>query len=142
VPPIEFDAVSTRGTCRLGVDDVGRFHEWEDDRQKTLVGVMTILGPVETLFAEFDQLGLNDAAGGPCPTEVDARRRQLLSGRFEVGDGQTNLSHVVAATHPSGRFARGLNGRQQQADQNADDGDDHEQLHERKSTASLTPAVQ
>ena len=44
---------------------------------------------------------------------------------------QGNLLHVVrAATRPVGRLSHGLNRRQQQADEDADDRDHHQQLDE------------
>jgi hypothetical protein len=52
-------------------------------------------------------------------------------------DRQANLLEVVDALHPSGCLARRLDGGQEQGDQNADDGDDDQQLDERE-TASLT----
>ena len=48
----------------------------------------------------------------------------------EMGDA--HLFEVVDAGHPVGGLARPLHGRQQQPDQHADDGDDHQQFHERE----------
>jgi hypothetical protein len=42
------------------------------------------------------------------------------------------LLEVVRATATTGRLPGCLNGRQEQADERADDGDHHEQLDERK----------
>ena len=55
---------------------------------------------------------------------------------FVLGHAQAELSHVVQALSAARRFAGGLDGRQQQRDQHADDGDDHQQFDERKGTAS------
>jgi hypothetical protein len=46
---------------------------------------------------------------------------------------QANLLEVIAALHAAGCFAGGLHRRQQQGDEHTDDGDHHQQLHERKS---------
>jgi len=40
---------------------------------------------------------------------------------------------VVTALHAASRFASGLHGRQQQRDQNADDGDNHQQFDQSKT---------
>src|SRR5262249_55535342 len=53
-----------------------------------------------------------------------------------VVQGQANLLEVVRAAHPRGGLADLLDGRQQQADQDADDGDDHQQLDQRKAAAN------
>ena len=42
--------------------------------------------------------------------------------------GQSNLLEVVVALRAAGRLAGGLHGRQEQGDQDADDGDDDQQL--------------
>jgi hypothetical protein len=47
------------------------------------------------------------------------------------------LLHVVPTLRPTGRFARRLNGREQQCDQDADDGDNHQQLDQRKADSPL-----
>jgi len=39
-----------------------------------------------------------------------------------------NLMQIVTARHASSRFTSGLNRRQQQRHQNANDGNDHQQL--------------
>jgi hypothetical protein len=43
------------------------------------------------------------------------------------------LTHLVRALHPTRCFTRGLDGRKEQADKNADDGDHHQQFHKGKS---------
>ena len=55
---------------------------------------------------------------------------------FVVVDRETNLLHVVRATHPGRRFADLLDCGQEQADQDGDDGDDDEQLDERERRLS------
>jgi len=47
---------------------------------------------------------------------------------------QSNLLEIVLALGPSGSFTSCLYGRQQQRHQNANDGNDNEQLYEREST--------
>ena len=51
---------------------------------------------------------------------------------------QPELLEVVLALHPPGRFAGSLHRRQEQCHQDADDGDDDEQLNQRKPTAKRT----
>jgi hypothetical protein len=46
---------------------------------------------------------------------------------------QGQVLQIVLAVQRSGALSRRLNGWQQQADQDADDGDDHQQLDERKT---------
>jgi hypothetical protein len=43
-------------------------------------------------------------------------------------EGQAHLLEMVAALRPPGGFPGGLNGRQQQGDQDPDDRDDHQQF--------------
>jgi hypothetical protein len=47
--------------------------------------------------------------------------------------GQGELAEVVATFNPPGSLAGGLNGRQEQRDQHADDRDHDQQLHEGKT---------
>ena len=54
----------------------------------------------------------------------------MLNGR------ETNLLQMVATATPAGRSASGLDCRQQEPDQRADDGNDHEQFHERETNSS------
>jgi hypothetical protein len=42
--------------------------------------------------------------------------------------GQPHLLEVIGALHAAGGFSNGLDGRQQQSNKGADDGDDHQQL--------------
>jgi hypothetical protein len=46
--------------------------------------------------------------------------------------GERDLLYAVAALGAPRRFARSLNGRQQQGHENSDDGDNHQQLDKRK----------
>jgi len=49
-----------------------------------------------------------------------------------VEQPHADLPHIILARHPPRRFARRLNGRKQQRDQNADNGDHHQQFHQRE----------
>ncbi len=53
--------------------------------------------------------------------------------RFEVMKRQADLLQVIGALHASSSFAGRLHGRQQQPDQDADDGDDHQEFNESKT---------
>ena len=46
---------------------------------------------------------------------------------------QSDLLEVVTTRHAASCLASRLDGRQQQADQNADDRNDHQQLHQSKT---------
>ena len=73
----------------------------------------------------------------------DLRRGELPRRRFIVEQRETQLLHVVGAGTAAGRFARRLDGRQQKTDERADDGDHHEQFHERKAgTVAADMAVE
>jgi hypothetical protein len=52
-------------------------------------------------------------------------------------EGKTKLLEVVQAGTAAGSFTSRLNGRQKQTNQDANDGDDDEQLDERKCTTML-----
>src|SRR5438309_499856 len=49
---------------------------------------------------------------------------------------QTNLLKIVAALAAPSRFASGLNCRQQESHQDADDGDDDQQFNQRECSAT------
>jgi hypothetical protein len=59
---------------------------------------------------------------------------EYLVGTFEVVDSKSHLLHVVSALHSTSGFTSGLNGRQEQSNQNPDDCDNHEQFHKRETT--------
>jgi len=50
-----------------------------------------------------------------------------------VLEPEANLFEIINALFVSRRFARRLDGWQQQCDQHADDGNDDEELHQRKA---------
>src|SRR5262245_817232 len=66
---------------------------------------------------------------------VGARVRQHLVNIFEVDDAQAHLPEVARALHAPRRFAGLLDRGQEQRDKDTDDGDDDEQLDERKRRA-------
>src|SRR3954466_11397589 len=59
-----------------------------------------------------------------------AVRWQFLPCRFVIVSSEHKLPNTVYAVGPSRRFARCLNGRQKECDQDSDDSDHHEQLDE------------
>src|SRR5437762_3323790 len=61
--------------------------------------------------------------------------RQAAGHIVIVVQADAELLEVVAALRPPGRLASGLHRRQEQGDQNADDGNDDEQLDEREAAA-------
>ena len=56
--------------------------------------------------------------------------------RVVIVQGQPHLLEVVLALRPPGGLAGGLDGGEEQADQDGDDGDDHQQLDQREAAAS------
>ena len=56
-----------------------------------------------------------------------------------VVDGERELLEVVAALHAGGGLADLLDGRQQEADEDGDDGDHHQQLDQRERPPLTTP---
>jgi hypothetical protein len=50
---------------------------------------------------------------------------------------QSYLLQIVRATHPSSRLAGRLDRGKQQPNQNANDGDHHQKLNQRKSSMQL-----
>ena len=63
--------------------------------------------------------------------------RQPLVDVTGLNGCQTNLPQVVLALGPVGRLADFLYGRKQHADQDADDGDDDEQLNQRETRTPI-----
>ena len=64
--------------------------------------------------------------------------REPLLGAVEIEHGQRHLLDLVGAGTASGRFSCRLHRWQEQADQRADDGDDHQQLDQGKTPSSGT----
>src|SRR5262249_4672847 len=52
-----------------------------------------------------------------------------------VVEGQPDLLEIVLALHACGRLAHFLHGGQEQSDQHADDGNNHQQLDQREAAA-------
>jgi hypothetical protein len=76
------------------------------------------------------------------PKVCDRRRCRVLVHRpngethvrvVVILQGEAQLLEIVVALRAAGSFARGLNGGQQQRYEYADDGDHHQQLHQRKT---------
>src|SRR5207244_13345708 len=63
-------------------------------------------------------------------------RRAVAVGTVEVGQGQADLLEVVLALRAGGCLANLLDGRQEQADQDRDDGDHDEQLDQGEASAA------
>src|SRR5207249_3772407 len=71
-------------------------------------------------------------------------RRRISSSRGKnavralvIVQGQADLVKVVGALGPSGGLPHFLHRRQQQGNQHADDGDDHQQFYQSKTLAQL-----
>ncbi len=76
--------------------------------------------------------GAGAGVGAPKFARADfrARGRESVVRVVIVLDGQPELLQVVRALHAAGGFASGLNRREKQTDQNADDRDNDQQLDE------------
>ena len=81
--------------------------------------------PLDGDPAESGRAGVDHVAG-----------RDAVVGVVVVVRGQGDLLEIVRALHPPRRLAGRLHGGQQQCDQDADDGDDHEQLDEREGSTT------
>src|SRR6056297_1413613 len=55
---------------------------------------------------------------------------------------QTNLLEIVLTLHSPGCFPSGLHGRQQEANQNSNNSDNHKQLHQCEAAVSLSLSSQ
>jgi hypothetical protein len=71
------------------------------------------------------------------PSISDSTGRETSMGAMVVVQGNANLLHVVPALHSPRRLPRALHRRQEQADQNADNGDDDQEFNKRKTTGWL-----
>src|SRR5262249_48769206 len=67
---------------------------------------------------------------------VESKRRQMAVRVFVIVQGQAELPHVVGTTHTIGGLADLLHRRQEQGDEHADDGDDHQQLDQREAATA------
>ena len=52
---------------------------------------------------------------------------------WKLWDATDQLLQIVGALRPTGRFAACLHGRQQERDQDADDGDHHQEFDQREA---------
>src|SRR5262245_51001658 len=82
-----------------------------------------------------------DAELGHSRGAVHASRRQKAIGVLEVVDREPDLLEIVLALRAGGRLANFLNGRQQEADQDGDDGDYDQQLDQRECGATACDGV-
>jgi hypothetical protein len=55
---------------------------------------------------------------------------KVAAGRFKVERGESQVFEIALAVAATGRFACGLDCRQEQSDENRDDGDDDEEFDE------------
>jgi len=87
------------------------------------------------LFTEALQIKIGEYLGDPA--QLGRRRveqRQSAAGIFEGVAGQHQLFETVLALHPPACLPGTIDGRQQQADERADDGNHDQELDERKTT--------
>ena len=124
---LEIEA-GTLGKIPLVVD-VFVLHEGEDVEHPTPTGGSRCLG---TGFHP-GVIALTD--GSILRPELRSRRQVAQAGNVVV-QCQGNLPDVVHARCSPPRLPGGLDGRQQQADKNADDGDHHQQFDKRKTELS------
>ena len=103
------------GVWHLGVEGPGR-------RRLLEVELRSDVG----LLHEGKEPGLNREAAG------DVGRRESPAGALIIDHRQDLLAEVTCAVGSPGRLARRLDGRKEEADERADDGDDNEQFDERE----------
>src|SRR5690606_13430420 len=66
---------------------------------------------------------------------------ELTSRRVMVVEGHAELPTIIQTLRPAGGFAGRLDGRQEQRDQHADDGDHHQQFHKGETPVTSQLAV-
>lgn len=64
---------------------------------------------------------------------ADSLNWQLLVSGMVIVDGQADLLEIITATHPTRRFPSGLYCGKEQADQHANDRDNHQQFDQGES---------
>src|SRR5262249_33992798 len=113
-----------------------------DLHRRLLGGAVVLPGDVVALDVRQDLVGpaavvghrlrgLGGVARRPvaaAPGDGAAQREALVVGVDVAVDGHADLVQVVAAAGPRRRGAHLLDGGQQEADEDGDDGDDHQQL--------------
>src|SRR5512135_2216174 len=62
--------------------------------------------------------------------------REVVLGIREAEQREAELAHVILALGAAPRLAGGVDGGQEQADQDADDADHHQQLDQREAAAA------
>jgi hypothetical protein len=72
---------------------------------------------------------------------MHASQRQIFGGIGVVVDGLANLPQMILALRSSPGFSRGLNRRQQQGDQHADNRNHDKQLDESKTALSARRSI-
>jgi hypothetical protein len=83
----------------------------------------------------------------PCPSwmerldDIDPATRKSAIGAFITRQTQSDLPKIVHALGSTRRFSRGLDCGQEQSDQDPDDGDDHQQFYQRKSSSNRRGAL-
>ena len=98
--------------------------------EETLVGVVGRNAPRRTRLDVIPQLRLRTRRYRS--ENVDVGRRERAVGTLVVVDGQADLPQVVHALGAGGGLAHLLDGGQEQADEDGDDGDHHQQLDQRE----------
>ena len=78
-------------------------------------------------------IGAKTQVGVANPAIAEAVRRHMFICVGVVVKSEAELLEIVLALHAASRFARCLHGGQQQRNKHADDGNDDEQLDERKT---------
>src|SRR5262249_20003099 len=81
---------------------------------------------------------------GPAATRIPIRvqhspRWETAIGIVIVMDGHSQLLQIVGTLHPVGRLAHLLHGRQKEADEHRNDGNDHQELDQGKGPPGPPP---
>lgn len=96
------------------------------------------------LFEVWQETSVNrprPANGKLCRLRVAKTGRQELMHIEIVVNRQAELFEMIPALNATGGFTRLLNGGQQQSYQNSNDGDDHQQLQQRKALRGKSSRV-
>jgi len=88
---------------------------------------------IEVVDIAVALIGARDDA----PAIALACRRELLVGAFVMGEGHAQLLEVIGTLDAAGRLAYLLYGREQQADEDANDGNDHQEFDQGKGAAPV-----
>jgi len=122
----------------IGVRGTGKQTDRRPHPEVAEVGTWIVSIVFSRLIPERSLIGEGEDLGQPAERAVgggrgrsDSRREPFVGG-LEVQHGHRDLPQVVGARGPSPRFSHSLNRREQEADQNADDADDHQQFDQGK----------